>query len=69
MYYVFDVFGDGYATVSENLPEEYETFIGEYETEYEAVNEASEYEDYIQYEIDKSVDWFYDDEFYDDDEE
>ena len=68
MYYVFDIYGDGYATVSENLPEEYETFIGEYESEDEAVNEADKYEDFIQNEIDKSVEnWFYDD--YDEEEE
>lgn len=71
MYYVFDINGDGYATVSESLPKEYETYIGEYSSKEEAVDEAAEYEDYIQNEIDKSQEWFYeeDDEFYDDDEE
>lgn len=32
MYYVFDVYGDGYVTVSKNLPKErnIEVYIGEY---------------------------------------
>ncbi len=52
-YYVYDEFGDGCATVSEELPQEYDTFIGEYSTEYDASMEAAEYEDYIQRQIDK----------------
>ena len=52
-YYVYDEFGDGCATVSEELPQEYDTFIGEYSTEYDASREAAEYEDYIQRQIDK----------------
>lgn len=60
MYYVFDVYGDGYATISKNLPEEYETYIGEYSSKEEADKEAVEYENYIQNEIDKSCEeWFY----------
>lgn len=55
MYYVYDIFGDGYTTVSENLLEEYEIFIGEYESEDEAVNEANKYEDYIQEQVDKAT--------------
>lgn len=68
MYYIFDEFGDGYTTISEILPEEYETFIGEYSSKVEADTAASEYENYIQEQIDRSVEnWFYDD--YDDDDE
>lgn len=60
MYYAYDIYGDGYATVSENLPEEYENFIGEYESEDEASKEAAKYEDFIQNEIDKASErWFY----------
>ena len=71
MSYVYDEFGDGYASISETLPEEYETFIGEYSSKVEADIAASNYEDYIQNEIDKTVEnWYYDDDdFYDDDEE
>ena len=51
-YYVYDEFGDGCATLSENLAEEYEYYIGEYSSREEADKEASEYEDYIQRQID-----------------
>lgn len=70
MLYVYDEFGDGYTSISETLPEEYETFIGEYSSKVEADIAASNYEDYIQNEIDKSLEkWYYDDNFYDEDEE
>ena len=64
MYYVYDEFGDGYTTISETLPdpEEYESFIGEYSSKVEADTAASEYEDYIQEEIDKTlIKYYYDD--------
>ena len=53
MYYVYDIFGDGYTTVSEEKLSEYETFIGEYSEKNRACKEAMEYESYIQDEIDK----------------
>lgn len=68
-YYVYDIYGDGYATISENLPEEYDTFIGEYSTKYEASMEAAEYEDYIQNQIDKLEEDLSYDEVYDEDDE
>lgn len=73
MYYVFDVYGDGYTTISKNLPEDndYKVIIGEYSSEKEALEEATRYEDYIQEQIDKSVEnWYYDDyDDYDDEDE
>ena len=68
-YYVYDEFGDGCATVSEELPQEYDTFIGEYSTEYDASMEVAEYEDYIQRQIDKLEEDLSYDEVYDEDDE
>ena len=72
MYYVYDKFGDGYTFVTETPPEEYKYFIGEYESKEDADTAASEYENYIQRQIDRSVEnWFYDeyDEEYDEEED
>ena len=63
-YYVYDIYGDGYATISENLPEEYEYYIGEYSSKEEAEEAAMEYEDEIQKEVDKASGNYYDDEDY-----
>ena len=68
-YYVYDIYGDGYATISENLPEEYEYYIGEYSSKEEADKAASEYEDYIQNQIDKLEEDLSYDEVYDEDDE
>ena len=49
-YYVYDIYGDGYATISENLPEEYEYYIGEYSSKEEADKASGNYyddEDYV----------------------
>ena len=57
MYYVYDIFGDGYTTVSEEkLPEsEYEIYIGQYFEKNTAYREAVKYEDYIQEQVDKAT--------------
>ena len=67
-YYVYDEFGDGCATVSEELPQEFDTFIGEYSTEYDASMEATEYENYIQDSIDKLEERLSYDEVYDEED-
>nr|DAW47738.1 MAG TPA: hypothetical protein [Caudoviricetes sp.] len=67
-YYVYDEFGDGCATVSEELPQEFDTFIGEYSTEYDASMEAVEYENYIQDNIDKLEERLSYDEVYDEED-
>lgn len=60
-YYVYDEFGDGYTTVSEQLPENYNCFIGEYSSREEALLKAKDYEEYIQDQVDKYVDSYYED--------
>lgn len=67
-YYVYDEFGDGCATVSEELPQEFDTFIGEYSTEYDASMEATEYKNYIQDSIDKLEERLSYDEVYDEED-
>lgn len=69
LYYVYDKFGDGYTFISKTLPDEYKVLIGEYETYEAAENAASDYEDYVQEQIDRSVENCFYDDYYDDEEE
>lgn len=61
MYYVIDIDGDGYTTISKNLTEDYYTLIGEYSSIEEARKAASNYEEYIENEVAKASGNFYDD--------